>query len=372
MKIQVPVSGTLTRLEAMTVSGTVPGRGSLSVSVSGVVATVTGSTWEAVVPLVEGDNTITAVAKSGSGRESQPDSVMVTRDGIPPTVDLQTPESIGRDEPGRGRVDASDNLPGVVVRAFIGGVAVGPAAPPPYEFDIVAPPQAPSGSTLEVRAVATDRAGNSSSPLSRSVRIAAAGVVVGQVLSDETGLPLAGATVILETPAGPKTALSDERGGYSFPTGGAMARLQADKAGMIAVEREVVVGSDVGTVVLDSRLTPLAEAVAVGAGGLVLPKVDAARADPDRAGAERRGGDGVAGDAAPPDAALGAGPAGAAAAGLVAGRGLRRAGGQAGRPRPHGRGEGPAGGDAATWSGSTRARGRGSSWSRGSRPPTAR
>jgi hypothetical protein len=39
-------------------------------------------------------------------------------------VDLQTPESIGRDTPGRGRVDASDNLPGVVVQAFIGGVAV--------------------------------------------------------------------------------------------------------------------------------------------------------------------------------------------------------------------------------------------------------
>jgi hypothetical protein len=98
-------------------------------------------------------------------------------------------------------------------------------------------------------------------------------VVVGQVLSDETGLPLPEATVVLETPSGPKTAESDARGGYSFPTGGAVARLQAVKAEMTAVEREVVVESGVGTVVLDSRLTPLGAPVTVGPDEQVLPKL---------------------------------------------------------------------------------------------------
>lgn len=273
--ISDPAQPLLTREGAISVRGTVDGRAPLSVDVSGVAAIVTGSTWEALVPLNEGDNTISAVAKSASGRESAPASVMVTRDSIAPQVlELQTPESIGRDEPGRGRVDAADNLPGVVVEVRIDGTAVGPASPPPYEFDIAAPPAAPDGATVEVTAIATDQAGNVSSPLSRSVSIASAGVVIGQVLSDETGLPIPEATVVLETPSGPKTAESDERGGYSFPTSGAVARLRAGMAGMISVEREVSVASGVGTVVLDSRLTTLGEPVVVDSGGLALPKLE--------------------------------------------------------------------------------------------------
>jgi hypothetical protein len=161
------------------------------------------------VPLVEGDNTITAIAKSASGRETAPASVMVTRDGVAPTVDLQTPESIGRDEPGKGRVEAADNLPGVLVQVRIDGVPVGPKARRPTSSRSRSAP-GPSGTTIEVTAVATDRRERPARP-TRSVRIAAAGVVVGQVLSDD-GLPLAEATVVLETPAGPKTAESDARG----------------------------------------------------------------------------------------------------------------------------------------------------------------
>ena len=119
-----PAAPLLTRLDAITVRGTAAGRAPLSVVVGGVAATVTGTMWEALVPLVEGDNTITAIAKSASGRESAPASVMVTRDGVAPTVDLQTPESIGRDEPGKGRVEAADNLPGVLVQVRIDGVPV--------------------------------------------------------------------------------------------------------------------------------------------------------------------------------------------------------------------------------------------------------
>ncbi len=269
-----PAAPLLTREDKVTVRGTVESRTPATVTVAGVAATVAGATWEARVPLAEGDNTIVATARSASGRESGPASVLVTRDSIAPTVDLQTPETIGRDEPGRGRAEASDNLPGVLVEVRIDGVPVGAASPPPYEFDIVAPSQAPSGATLEVTAVATDRAGNVSSPLARAVRIAAEGVVVGQVLSDETGLPLADATVVLEAPSGQRTAQSDAHGGYSFPTGSAVARVKASRGAMIPVERAVVVEPGVGTVVLDARLTPLGEPVTAGPGGLVLPKVE--------------------------------------------------------------------------------------------------
>ena len=53
-----------------------------------------------------------------------------------------------------------------------------------------------------------------------------------------------------------------------------MARVQVAKAGRTSVEREVVVESGVGTVVLDSRLAALRDPVTVGPDGLVLPKVD--------------------------------------------------------------------------------------------------
>ena len=57
------------------------------------------------------------------------------------------------------------------------------------------PEDAQSGDTLVVTATATDRAGNTAIA-SRGVRVASAGVVVGQVLDDTTSLPLAGATVL--------------------------------------------------------------------------------------------------------------------------------------------------------------------------------
>ncbi len=282
-----PSEPVLTRAEKITIRGTVESRTAATVTLrvnggGAIDATVTGSTWLAQVPLAEGENTIVAVATSASGKDSDPKSVLVTRDSTAPTVTvLQTPDTIGRNETGRGHVDATDNLPGVVVQVLIkkpggdpgDGEPVGPPAPPPYDFDIVAPPDVADGATLVVTAVATDKAGNESPHVVNSVQVAAGGVVVGQVLSDETGLPVPGATVVMETASGQRTAQSDARGAYSFPAASA-ARVRASQAGMIPVERAVVVAPGVGTVVLDVRLTRLAEAVEVGPAGLVLPKVD--------------------------------------------------------------------------------------------------
>ncbi len=62
---------------------------------------------------------------------------------------------------------------------------------PPYAFDLSVPACAATGETLTVVAEATDRAGNHGSA-SRGVRVGADGAALGQVLSDATGLPLAG------------------------------------------------------------------------------------------------------------------------------------------------------------------------------------
>jgi hypothetical protein len=59
------------------------------------------------------------------------------------------------------------------------------------------PGRAASCESFTVTAQAADLAGNVSNPVSRTVTVVSEGVVVGQVLADETSLPLAGATVRL-------------------------------------------------------------------------------------------------------------------------------------------------------------------------------
>ena len=55
------------------------------VTVQGVSATVTGQTWTATVPLQEGSNTLTIVARDAAGNVGTA-SVQVTRDTTLPTL----------------------------------------------------------------------------------------------------------------------------------------------------------------------------------------------------------------------------------------------------------------------------------------------
>ena len=86
-------------------------------------------------------------------------------------------------------------------------------------------------------ATATDRAGNVTTATS-PVRVAADGAIVGQVLSDATGLPLEGATVHI----GAETRTTDAQGRYTLPTDQASIALSIDHAGMTSVSRTVVDG----------------------------------------------------------------------------------------------------------------------------------
>ncbi|HEY2941643.1 MAG TPA: Ig-like domain-containing protein, partial [Vicinamibacteria bacterium] len=117
-------------------------------------------------------------------------------------------------------------------------------------------------------AEAFDTAGNSTR-VSHSVRVGADGAIVGQVLSDATGLPLLEATVAF-LGSGHLDVQTDERGRYSIPAVDPAAALRIEKEGMTAVEREVTVASGTGTVPLDARLTLLADAVAITADGGTL------------------------------------------------------------------------------------------------------
>ena len=140
----------------------------------------------------------------------------------------------------------------------------------PPTLEILAPPGTPAGSTLVVDATATDVAGNLATG-SEGVKVAGEGVVVGQVLADETSLPLEGATVDLEAASGAQTATTDERGRFRFLTGDPDVR--SSHAERTAVEREVAVTPEVGTVTIDARLTPLAEPVTLGPAGGALQAV---------------------------------------------------------------------------------------------------
>jgi RHS repeat-associated protein len=92
------------------------------------------------------------------------------------------------------------------------------------------------------------------------------GAVVGQVLSDLTGLPVAGATVRLE-PGGLSTT-TDEAGRFRFTCPVGPVILSAEKAEMTTAYRTVSIEEALGTVVVDARLVPLGAAVPVdGSGG---------------------------------------------------------------------------------------------------------
>lgn len=85
VEILDPTPGLVTNLPAIDVSGTVSGDG-VGVTVNGVAAAVSAGEFSAIgVPLVEGENILTAVATDSAGNVAT-DSVSVTLDTMPPVV----------------------------------------------------------------------------------------------------------------------------------------------------------------------------------------------------------------------------------------------------------------------------------------------
>ncbi len=195
-------------------------------------------------------------------------SIALSIDKTPPSiVQLSTPDHISRLHGGQIDVTVNDNFSVAQVVISVNGVSLGTFSSAPYQAALQVPAGANPGDTVTVTAQATDEAGNTQTS-SRAVRIAADGVIVGQVLSDADSFPITGASV----QAIAKTTLTDQtddHGRYSLQVSDSHVFVSATSASpaTTTVEREVFVQEGVGTVPVDARLTPLSAPVAVGSAG---------------------------------------------------------------------------------------------------------
>lgn len=280
-----PASGTLTNAMTIDVSGTASDVTLTSVVVNGTTAMlgpVTGSSrpFAATISLAEGENHLVATATDAFARTAQTE-VIVARDSTSPTVSITAADTISRLRGAAATISASDDIGLAEITATLNGQPVATFTSAPTTLPLTVPAAVAVGDTLTLTVVATDRAGNSSSA-SHALRVIADGVVTGQVLSDETGLPLAGATVTsvgtgadANPNAAPRTSTSDERGGYSMPAADATVLVALSHDGMTTVERQVPIQNGVGTAVVDGRLTTIAPATTIDAAGgtLTAPNV---------------------------------------------------------------------------------------------------
>lgn len=283
VSITAPLSGSLTKLDKTTVTGTVSDTSLTSVKVGSIVATLApGATPQdriftaADVLLTNGDNTLVATATDALARTSTA-STMVTRDSIAPIVLLDAPSLITRTRPAHISANVQENLAIRDVVFTFDGAVVATKTAAPFEVDVIAPATAQPGTLLLLAVVATDTAGNSTT-VTRELRVTSDGAVTGLVLSHVTGLPIAEARVRIAGQEQRNTT-TDTRGRYALPANDQNLVLVIEApedaaTPMTSVERTVAIQSAVGTVPVDARLTPLGPIVNVGASGGTLTEGD--------------------------------------------------------------------------------------------------
>ena len=219
---------------------------------------------------------ITGTVQDQAGNQAST-SLTLNIDQTPPTIlQLTAPSQLSPGQSGSATLSVTDTaaITGVVFQ--LNGSTIATVTTPPYTVNVSAPSNATSGSTLTLTAAVTDIAGNSNSA-SKGIQVVSAGVIVGEVLSDTTGLPLPGANLqVIGQPT--QSAISDSSGRYSIPvTSNQLFLSISDPANsgsgtsaMVTVERQVAVQSGVGTVPVDARMTALATpSVITAAGGTV-------------------------------------------------------------------------------------------------------
>jgi hypothetical protein len=201
-------------------------------------------------------------------------SVTLNIDETPPAiVQFTAPTQLSPGQSGSASLTVSDIAPIASVAYQLNGTAIGSSMTPPYSVSVTAPSTITSGSTLTLTVVVTDVAGNTASS-SKGIQVAASGVVVGEVLSDATGLPLPGATVQVIGQSS-QNSTSDSQGQYSIPVTSSQLFLSISQPGnsgngtptMVTVQRQVAVQSGVGTVPVDARMTALAAPTTITASG---------------------------------------------------------------------------------------------------------
>jgi Glucodextranase, domain B/Bacterial Ig-like domain/Bacterial Ig domain len=193
--------------------------------------------------------------------------VTLSIDKTAPTfLTLTTPDHISRLHGGQVSATVSDNFTVTQVVLSVNGAPLGTFTTAPYQANLVVPAGANPGDTLTVTATATDEAGNVQTS-SRSVRVAADGVIVGQVLDDVTGFPLESASVQVISQTG-VVDQTDKQGRYSLQANDPHLFLSVTGSSTgqptTSVEREIFVQEGVGTVPVDARLTTLPRPLLMG------------------------------------------------------------------------------------------------------------
>jgi len=135
LAIGSPSAGALLAASPVAVTGTLSGTEPIGVTVNGVVAAVSGGSFTASVPLVEGGNTLTATATNAFGEASA--STGVTLDTTPPVVTITSPAN------GSLTAEASTAVTGTVFDASpiasltVNGVAATVTGSVPVEGSLV-------------------------------------------------------------------------------------------------------------------------------------------------------------------------------------------------------------------------------------------
>ncbi len=114
VRILTPARDAYLSLAPVIVTGQI-GDPSLNVTVNGIPAAKSGTSFTASVPLIEGTNTLTAVA-IGTGGASSSDSVQVVLDTTPPRVTIAAPLDLSR------TTDPNINVSGIVNDIVVGTV----------------------------------------------------------------------------------------------------------------------------------------------------------------------------------------------------------------------------------------------------------
>lgn len=155
-----PASGFLTNGTNAAVSGTI-GPFVTSVDVNGVAATINGSNYTAIVPLIEGKNTLSAVAQNTYGGSGVA-SVQVSRDTLVPIVTIAAPAAGATVS--SAQISVSGNINDIVSGTTVNGnqvqVTVNDVPATVINRSYVVPEILLTRGVNKITAVAVDQAGN--------------------------------------------------------------------------------------------------------------------------------------------------------------------------------------------------------------------
>ena len=263
--INTPVNGLVTSATQVLVGGTVDDS-EATVTVGGLLVTVSNKTFLVTYPLREGENTILAKAVDKAGNEGSA-SVQVTRDSQPPVATLSTPVTAVAGNDVVISLSATDNHSLALVEVVADGALLWSDSPPGKEtgsktISLRLSPTLIAGSAVAVQARALDASGNMGSAtttITISKSAEGPGWLSGKVLDDARGLALEGVLVSITDAEGEvHTLTTPADGSWAMQLPYGVAGIEARKDGFTGVRRTVTVRPDQRTGVQDCRLTRVA------------------------------------------------------------------------------------------------------------------